>query len=191
MVRDFSRTLSFFCMGLFDIVLLIIIGGFVLFGLWFGLFHTLGSLLGTVVGVYVASRYYEQGADWLVRTTGWGENLSRVLIFALSFILINRLVGLAFWLLERFFRLLTRLPFIKSIDKLFGGLVGFFEGMITIGFILYFILKFPFSERLIEAITTSQVAPYALSMIDILLPLLPEGLRLLQSTVDYVEEIIR
>lgn len=176
-------------MGLFDVLLLITIGGFVLFGLWFGFFHTLGSLLGTVFGVYLASRYYEVAADWLVATTGWGHNVSRVLMFAIAFILINRLVGLAFWLLNRFFKLLTKLPFIKSLDKLFGGVLGFFEGMITIGFVLYFIGKFPFSETLTDAVLSSVMAPYALSMIDILLPLLPEAVRLLTSSVDFVEGV--
>lgn len=174
-------------MALFDVILLIIVGGFVLFGVWFGFFHTLGSLLGTIFGVYLASRYYEVAADWLVATTGWGQNVSRVLMFAIAFLLINRIVGLAFWLLNRFFKLLTKLPFIKSLDKLFGGLLGFFEGMITIGFILYFIGKFPFSERLSDAVLASDVAPYALSMIDIFLPLVPEAIRLLTTSVDFVE----
>ncbi len=177
-------------MAFFDIILLIIIGGFVLFGAWFGFFHTLGSLLGTVLGVYLASRYYEPVATWLVSTTGWGENVSRVLIFAIAFILINRVVGLVFWFVDHLFEVLTKLPFIGSLNKVFGGIIGGFEGLITVGFILYFIQKFPFSERLVDMIASSQVAPYALSMVTLLLPLLPEGLRLLQSSVDYVEEIV-
>ena len=65
-------------MGLSDIILLIIIAGFAMFGFWFGLIHTLGSLLGTVFGAYLASRYYEPMADWLINITGWGENISKV-----------------------------------------------------------------------------------------------------------------
>ena len=50
-------------MSTFDIVLLVIIGGFGLFGLWFGIVHTLGSLLGTALGIFLASHYYGPVAD--------------------------------------------------------------------------------------------------------------------------------
>lgn len=174
-------------MSLFDLVLLIIIGGFGLFGLWFGFFHTLGSLLGTVLGVYLAGRYYEVMANWLIHITGWGDNVSKVIMFTLAFIIINRLVGFAFWVCDTFFNVLTRLPFLNSINKLLGGVLGIFEGIVTVGFILYAFEQFPFSEKIAAAIASSLVAPYALGMISLLLPLLPEGMRLLRSSVDFVE----
>lgn len=65
-------------MSLFDIILIVIVAGFGLFGLWFGLVHTLGSLIGTVFGVYLASRYYGPVAEWLIRATGWGKCFPRV-----------------------------------------------------------------------------------------------------------------
>ena len=87
-------------MILFDLILLLILGGFVAYGLWFGLIHTLGSLLGMVVGVFLASRYYELGAGWLMNITGWGDNFSKVLIFIIAFFIINRLVGFCFWIVD-------------------------------------------------------------------------------------------
>ncbi|KKS70702.1 MAG: hypothetical protein UV42_C0046G0001, partial [Candidatus Magasanikbacteria bacterium GW2011_GWE2_42_7] len=65
-------------MGLFDIVLLIIIAGFAMFGIWFGFIHTLGSLLGTAVGAFVATRYYLWLATWIVNITGWSEHTATV-----------------------------------------------------------------------------------------------------------------
>ncbi|PIT86939.1 MAG: hypothetical protein COU33_00370 [Candidatus Magasanikbacteria bacterium CG10_big_fil_rev_8_21_14_0_10_43_6] len=174
-------------MSLFDIVLLIIIGGFGLFGLWFGFFHTLGSLLGTVLGVYLASRYYEQLATWLISVTGWGDNVSRVIMFTIAFIIINRLVGFTFWIFDKFFDVLTRLPFLGSINRLLGLLLGTFEGVVTVGFVVYFIEQFPFSEKVVAAIASSAVAPHTLVVVTVLLPLLPEGMRILRTSVDYVE----
>lgn len=177
-------------MGLFDIILLIVIGGFGLFGLWFGFFHTLGSLLGTVFGVYLASRYYVPLSAWLVETTGWGENVSNVIIFSLAFIIINRLVGLAFWIFDRFFRVITALPFLNSLNRILGLVLGILEGLITVGFIIFFLDRFPISERITEALAASRVAPHAVDIIDVMMPLLPEALRLLRSTVDFVEHIV-
>ncbi len=174
-------------MSLFDLVLFIVIGGFGLFGLWFGFFHTLGSLMGTILGVYLAGRYYEAMAEWLIQITGWGDNVSRVVMFTLAFIIINRLVGFAFWIFDKFFNVLTKLPFLNSINRLLGGALGVFEGIVTVGFILYAFQQFPFSVKVAAAIESSMVAPYALGMITVLLPLLPEGMRLLRSSVDFVE----
>ncbi len=60
-------------MALFDLILIIILGGFVLFGLWFGFIHTLGSLLGIVVGAFVAGHYYSGFADWGSFIWGGGD----------------------------------------------------------------------------------------------------------------------
>jgi len=173
-----------------DVILFIIIAGFAMFGFWFGLIHTLGSLLGTVFGAYLASRYYEPMADILIGITGWGENVSKVVMFIIAFLIINRLVGFAFWIAERFLHILTSLPFIKGLNRILGLLLGLFEGLITIGLILYFIERFPLSEFIMQHVAGSAIAPYAVSTAEILLPLLPQALKMLQSTVDYVENII-
>jgi len=170
-------------MSLFDIILLCIIGGFGLFGLWFGLIHTLGSLVGTALGVYLASHYYEAVADWLIRITGWGQNFSRVLIFALTFILVNRLVGLAFWIVDKILSIITRLPFISSLNRLLGLVFGVLEGVIVLGIIFYFVAKFPLGTQFMDALGKSQVVPYAVKTASILWPLLPDAIKVLQSTI--------
>jgi uncharacterized membrane protein required for colicin V production len=177
-------------MSFFDITLLVIIAGFGLFGLWFGLIHTIGSLLGTIFGAYLASRYYEPMADWLFKITGWEGNITKVVMFIIAFIVINRLVGFCFWIIEKIFNILTALPFVSSLNRLLGLIVGIFEGLLTVGLILYFIERFPLSEKIMVMMAASKIAPYTIDVAAVLLPLLPEGLKLLKSTVDYVEYII-
>jgi len=178
-------------MPVFDIVLLCIIAAFGLFGLWFGLVHTLGSLLGTVLGAYLASRYYAPMADWLIHTTGWGQNVSRVIMFIIAFIIINRLVGLAFWIIEKVLRIITGLPFMRSLNHLLGLALGLFEGAISLGLIIYFIERFPLSEHFMGWIAHSTVSPYLTKMASVLLPLLPEALKMLKSVVDYAENTVQ
>lgn len=174
-------------MQLLDIILLVIIGGFAMFGFWFGFFHTLGSLLGTILGAYLASRYYEPMANWLIGITGWNHNISRVLMFIIAFVIINRLVGFVFWIIDKLTSIVTRLPFINSINRFVGLALGAFEGMLTLGLIVYFIERFPLSERIMQMIAHSEVAAFVSRLAHLLIPLLPDALRLLQSTVDYVE----
>jgi len=123
----------------FDLVLLVIISGFGLFGLWFGLAESIVSLVGTVVGIYFAARYYEPAANWIQGYTGWGGNFSKVLIFILSFIIITRVIGVIFWILKRFLRILTRAPFIHMLDRMLGLIFGLVEGSFVVGISLFFI----------------------------------------------------
>ncbi|MEK7623999.1 MAG: CvpA family protein [Patescibacteria group bacterium] len=175
-------------MQLVDLILIIIIGGFGLFGLWFGFVHTLGSLLGTVIGAVVATRYYEPVADFIIGFTGWeNTNLVRVIVFIIAFLIINRLVGFLFWIADRVLSLVTRLPFINSIDRLLGLVFGLIEGALTLGLIIFFIERFPLSVFVMEHLALSTVAPYLSNLAALLWPFLPEAFRLLDSSIDYVE----
>ena len=177
-------------MSLFDIILLIIIGGFGLFGLWFGLIHTLGSLIGTVFGVYLATRFYEPMATWITNVTGWGGNLPKVVMFVIAFIIINRLVGFAFWIVDKMLSLITRLPFISGLNRLLGLIFGLLEGVITLGIVFYFIERFPLSDAFMQKMAVSTVVPHLVGAIALLLPLLPEALKMLKSTVDYTTDYV-
>lgn len=174
-------------MSVFDISLLVIIAGFALAGLWFGIIHTVGSLVGTIAGVYLASRYYEPMAAWLIKTTGWGENTTKVVMFVIAFFIINRLVGFLFFLLDRVLSLITRLPFINSINRLLGFLLGLVEGVFTIGLVVYFIERFPLSDKIMSLIAVSKIAPYTSKIANIFIPLMPDALKMLKSSVDYVQ----
>ncbi len=173
-------------MHFIDLAFLIIIGGFALFGFWFGFVHTLGSLLGTVFGAFIASRYYEPLADMIIARTGWNANISRLVVFILAFIVINRLIGFIFWLIDRVLSLITRLPFIHSLDRILGMLFGIAEGAITIGLAIFFVERFPLSAPVMQRLADSAIAPQLSHLAHVLWPLLPDAFRLLQSTIDYV-----
>jgi uncharacterized membrane protein required for colicin V production len=117
-------------------------------------------------------------------------NLSRIVMFAIAFIIINRLVGFIFWLLDRSFHLVLRLPFLRSIDRLFGFVFGVLEGVITVGFIIFFIERYPLSPDFMTKLSLSVVAPFTVGVATLLLPFIPQALKVLQSTVQYVHSKI-
>lgn len=177
-------------MNILDIIIIIVVAIFALAGLWFGLFHTLGSLIGTVAGSYIASRYYETLAQWLMHTTGWGENLCRVIVFIGIFFVITRAIGVVFWLVGKVAGFILPIPFKKTINRFLGMIFGFVEGLLTIGIALYFIDKFPLSAHFMGSVGASLFAPYAIEVASLLFPLFPEALRVLKSTVDIIESSI-
>lgn len=163
-------------MAIIDVVFLLILFGFVLFGFWFGLIHTLGSLLGTVFGVFLASRWYDGAAVWAQGKFAGDLNVWKVIVFIVLFILINRLIGLLFYILEKTFGIIANLPFIKSINRLSGALLGFFEGAVVIGGLVFISNRFPFGlEQKLFAV--SALKGYFLAIFNVLLPLVPEVLK--------------
>ena len=174
-----------------DLIFILILIGFAMFGYWFGLIHTLGSLAGTLVGTFIASRWYVPMAAWLVNITGWEENTAQVTMFIIAFVIINRLVGFSFWIVDKMTSIFTSLPFIKGINSFLGIVVGLFEGAITLGLILYFIDKVPLSPIFMERLAASKLAPHLVNLAAVLLPLIPEALQQLDSQLDYVENVFR
>lgn len=120
-----------------DVVILLIIFGFTFAGFFFGFIHTLGSLVGTIAGFFVASHFSSVVADWLEPVLG-GGGVVRVVLFVLLFLLVSRLAGFLFWLAEKAFHFISIIPFLKSINRLLGAVLGVIEGVIVVGAALYY-----------------------------------------------------
>lgn len=167
-----------------DVVLLIILSGFVFYGLFFGFIRTIGSFMGLVIGAVIASRYY-LAAYSLVDFLFMGfDNLGKVLVFIILFSFIHHIVGIGFLLLDRTFNILAFLPFLKSFNRLGGALLGAFIGSLAIGLVLYVASRYTILESLFGRwLINSELTPYFLSINNLLLPLLPEMLKVLQSLI--------
>ncbi len=168
-------------MTLFDLILILIVFGFVWFGFWFGLVYALGGLAGLIVGSAVASRYYDKGAKWISFLIKNG-NLTKIISFLILYIVVNRLVGFVFFIIERILRPITHLPFLRTINRLGGAIFGAISGALTVGLLLYFLTKIPLGW-LIPLIENSKLAQYFINLAKILLPLLPEVLKKIESVI--------
>jgi uncharacterized membrane protein required for colicin V production len=169
-------------MTIFDAILLICLGGFVMFGLWFGFIHTLGSLVGTFGGAFFAGLSYEVVANWLTKVFD-NPNLMKIFAFIFIFIIFNRLIGFGFYVLDKMFNFLTFVPFLKTINRLLGGVLGFFEGVLVIGLSLFIISRFPVSDWFTQVLQASTLAGWFIGVSVILQLMLPELLRQLKSVI--------
>ncbi len=170
-------------MTFFDLILIIILFFFVASGIRFGLIVTFGSLLGTVIGVLVAGNYFEQLANVMKGLFLGNINLAKVVAFIILFVVVSRLVGFIFWIINKFFKVFTALPFLSSINRLAGGLLGFFEGAVILGVILVIVAKFPFASFILPAIEASKVAQWLIGYGKILVPFLPEAIRAINTNI--------
>ncbi|PIR12862.1 hypothetical protein COV49_04075 [Candidatus Falkowbacteria bacterium CG11_big_fil_rev_8_21_14_0_20_39_10] len=171
-------------MGLFDIILIIILAGFVFYGLFFGLIRTLGTLTGTVAGAWIAIKYHLLVFSWFQGLFFGFDNLGRVIIFILLFTLTHRLVLIIFAILDKTFNIISIIPFLKSINRLLGAIFGFILGSFVVGLIIYGALSYPYIPGFTVAwINKSQVVPFLMKFIKILLPILPSMLEKLKNLV--------
>lgn len=158
-----------------DIFLILFLAGFVFYGFFFGLIKTIGSIVSFIIGVWAASHFY----DLLYQLIeGWVlgyERLGKTLAFIIIFIIVSRVVSILFSLLDSTFNFLSIIPFLKTINRFAGALLGLILGGIVLGLILYFLISFPFiGQWFMNLLSVSKILPYLIKFAGLLAPLIPE-----------------
>lgn len=170
-------------MSFFDLILCLILMGFVWFGFWHGLIRSLGGIIGIFLAVFIASRWYETVALEILPWLGDNLNLARLIGFILVFFLARFLVNLLIKILDKVFDLLSFIPFLKTINRLAGGFLGLIEGGLILGLILYFSTKFPLGGNWVDLLSQSGIAMPLINLGQFFAPLLPEALEKIQSLI--------
>jgi len=175
-------------MTFIDIIILIILALFVWKGIKLGLIEAVGGIIGLFVGAFMAGQYYDEAAEMLQGLLFGSEILANVLGFLIVFIVVNRAIALIFWIIDKIFNIIAIIPFLKTFNRLLGGIFGLLEGLIFIGIIVFFLSLVPFTGSIQESVDDSRFAgifetvgkiadPFIPDSI-INLPSLPEGLDL-------------
>ncbi|MDG1949675.1 MAG: CvpA family protein [bacterium] len=151
-------------MGFIDIVLLVIIAAFTFFGLFFGLIHTIGSLVGTIFGVIAATIMTDTVFGWLGGFVG-DSSLARIVTFIIIFIIAHRLVGMVLWVFQKIFGIFSVIPFATTINRLLGGGLGFVEGVIVVGVLIFYAMQVIPDTALVATLETSLIAKFLLGVI--------------------------
>ena len=178
----------------FDVILLFVVFGFAWYGFLYGLVRTVGGLLGLVLGFYVAGILAEPIAPWLGFLVGGREEIAKVIVFIVIFIILNRFTGFVFFLLDRIFKFVSFIPFLKSINRLAGLLLGLIEGVLVVGGVLLFTRRFIIDTPLADIFLGSDAAYWLVKIAGILLPLLPNVLAdlptVFSQVVDKVNDVV-
>lgn len=174
----------------FDVGLIIIITSFTLFGYWHGLLRALTSLIAFVFGTFLASKLYEPVTGlFFNESSSWEPHTQKAVVFIALFFIITRILDFVFDILENTLGIVTKFPIIKSINKLFGLVFGFIEGIVTAALIVYILERYPLGVGIMDGMAHSTLAPFLSAIAAVLMPLLPHALKALESTVDYARNI--
>ncbi len=159
---------------LIDVVLIIIFFGFVFAGFALGLIRSIGAIVGLIAGTWVAGHYFMAFADWLTPILGGNGSIAKIISFLVIFSIVNRLIVLVFHLINKFFHLLSIIPFLSSMNRIGGVILGALEGLLTLGVIIYIVAKFaPDSAFVTNTLNNSQIAHFLVYAATWLIKLLP------------------
>ena len=177
--NDILKIMQNVSMYLIDVVLIVILSGFVFHGLFNGLIRMIGSLVSLVAGILVASNYYLEAFSY---TQSWFlgyDRFGKTLIFLVIFILVSRLIVFLFNFIEKAFHLISIIPFLSTANRMAGGFLGLIEGIIVVSLLVYFVINYteaiPFiGERVDLYLADSRITPYLLKIARFMSPLIPE-----------------
>jgi membrane protein required for colicin V production len=151
-------------MNWLDIVILVVIGITALIGLRIGIIKAVLTLVGVVVGVILAGRFYVTLADNLTFISQ--ETLARVVAFAIILIgvvlLASIIAGVLKWL--------TSIILLGWVNLLGGAFLGLIMGAVFCGALLAIWTKF---LGIAEPIAESAMATFLLDRFPMVLALLP------------------
>jgi len=166
-----------------DIILLILLFGFVWAGLWYGLIQTLGGIVGVFAGAVIAGRTYATVGGWL-GAAGERGALAEWLAFTAIFVAVNRVVAIATGTVGKILNVAKVVPGVAAANRLGGALVGLVEGVLVLGLLISLAERLAFSPGLTAQLADSRVADLLGSIGSILLPLLPDALKGVQNIIN-------
>ncbi len=169
----------------FDLILIIIWAGFVFNGLTKGLIRLLGRIVGLIISAIIASYFYIDFYVWSQNFVSLSEGVGKVLSFIVLFVVATRIIDWIFVYLEKLFKFISIIPFTKLLNRILGGALGFLEGALFLGVIVYVISQYTWLDGLFSSqIESSILVPYLLWFIQILIPILPEAIKAVETIME-------
>ena len=151
-----------------DIVLFIVIGVTLIFGIIKGLARQVIGILAVIVGLILALVYYPYIAYLFGRMIS-SQVLSHFLGFISIFLAVLCLGWIVSWLVSK----VIKGPF-KFINHILGGGLGLIKGILVCGVLVFALLVFPVN---VKALENSFLAPYCLKMTKVVIGLIPQELK--------------
>ena len=149
-----------------DVMLLVIVSAFAIGGFFAGFIRSVGAILGFFAGAYMASRYFMGFGDWITPIIGGHDIAAKIIAFIVIFLIVDRLIALLFYFIGKLFGLISFIPFLKTINRIAGFLLGLTEGVLVTGLLIYIIAKIaPQMPFVADHLAKSQIANYLVAIV--------------------------
>ncbi|WP_462324509.1 CvpA family protein [Desulfoplanes sp.] len=157
-------------MNILDIIFVIILGTLLLRGIFRGMVREIASILGLVLGFFLANTYHDQLLPMVqkfIETPGYARAVAYLAIFFGTMIA----VFVVSTMLKQFLKMIM----LGWLDRLGGGGLGFAKGLLLCSVILIVLTTFLSSKA--SLLTESKVAPYIGMVNESVAGFLPDDMR--------------
>ncbi len=151
---------------MYDILMLAVLGGCVLFGAWKGMAWQLASLASLVVSYLVALQFADVLAPMIGAEEPWNRFAAMAILYAGS--------SMAIWMLFRVLASAIDRVKMREFDRQLGALFGALKGVLLCVAITFFAVTLSSTARGI--ILESKSGYYIGALLDRVHPLIPEGM---------------
>lgn len=158
-------------MNWLDFLLLFLAALFIAEGVRRGLTRQVIGLVSTVLGLLLASWFYGSAGSFLMPYVS-SRSVANIAGFLLVFLAIQLLGHAVSWVLGRFYKWTG----LSWMDRLLGGLFGFFKTMLVGIVLVMILLAFPL-KPVPRSVSHSMLAPYLIEASHMLVYLCPHELK--------------
>jgi membrane protein required for colicin V production len=151
-------------MSPYDILMLVVLVGCTLFGLWKGMAWQLASLASLIVSYMVALKFSDALAPHISDEAPWNRFLAMLILYVVT--------SLAIWMAFRVVAGIIDKVKLKEFDRQLGAIFGAAKGLALCLIITFFAVSL--SESLRAKVQSSQSGHYIARLLDRAGPLIPE-----------------
>jgi membrane protein required for colicin V production len=145
-------------MNLIDILVWAILVVFIVKGFLKGLVREVCSLIGLVMGIWAACKYYPSLSAAIRPYIHLPHNVSSTISFALIFLII----GLLFFFLGHLLTVVFKIALLGGVNRVGGVLFGLIQGALVLSMLLYFCTTKPLPPKLkLQLESSKTVRPLA------------------------------
>lgn len=163
----------------YDILMLIVLAGTVIFGFWKGMAWQLASLASVVVSAVVAVHFGGAIAPWFSAQEPWNRYIAMLVLYLVT--------SLGIWLLFRIVAGAIDRVRLKEFDRQLGALFGLAKGVLLCVVITFFAVTL--SEDVRQKVLVSHSGRYIAILIKNATPVLPEEVT--KKLGEYIDELDR
>ncbi|MCQ2208656.1 MAG: CvpA family protein [Paludibacteraceae bacterium] len=116
-----------------DIILLAILVFAIIRGLMKGFVMEIASLVGIVIGLFIARNFGQDLVGWLVSATGLQVEINNIVSFVIVFVLAMILVRFAAILIAK----ILKFAMLGWLDKLLGGIASLIKCLLVMSVLIY------------------------------------------------------
>ncbi len=171
-------------MLILDLILIIFLGLFILYGFYLGATRMILSLFSAILSIIIAINIFLDVYNWISFVGFGSESLGKTITFILVLIIVHYLLNIVFKIIAKVLKIITSLPVISFINRFLGGALGLVKGLFILGIIIFVMSSYALSNELLSSLViNSDIAPVLIQSVDWISPLVPSALETIESSV--------